>query len=348
MGAVTPAGWLRDSLLIQDSEWFGVEEPSSVGRVRRAAAELGRALGYSESRVGELEIVITEAGSNLVKHARQGQMLLRLAHQGDGTGLVEVVVTDVGPGMREVTASAVDGTSSTGTLGIGLGAITRLSTSFDIHSVPGRGTVMIARIGPGRRGPAPFTASAAGITRAIGGEEVCGDGYAARGLDGRTLVLLSDGLGHGPLAARATEAAIRTFRDAPEESPAAVLRRLHQAMNHTRGAAAVVALLDPAAGQLRYAGIGNVSGVLLHEGGRQGLISQPGIVGHQVRGLREMIYPMPPDAVLVLHSDGVNDRWSLAQTPELLRHDPLVLAATLLRDAGLRRDDASVLVARAS
>jgi hypothetical protein len=99
---------------------------------------------------------------------------------------------------------------------------------------------------------------------------------------------------------------------------------------------------------LRYAGIGNVTGTLLHPGGRQGLISQPGIVGHQVRGLRELSYPLPAAAVLVLHSDGVHDRWSLADTPELLRHDPLLVAATLLRDAGVRRDDASVLVVRAA
>jgi anti-sigma regulatory factor (Ser/Thr protein kinase) len=348
VGEVTSAGWLLDSLLIQDSEWFAVEEPSSVGRVRRAAADVGRALGYSEGRIGELEIVVTETGSNLVKHARQGQMLLRLAHREDGTGTLELVATDAGPGMREVDASRVDGTSTTGTLGIGLGAITRLSTSFDIHSVPGRGTVLVARLGPGGRALPPPPPTAAGITRAMTGEEVCGDGWAARRRDGRTLVLLCDGLGHGPLAARATEEALRAFRDAPEEAPGAVLRRLHQAINHTRGAAGVVALLDPDAGQLRYAGIGNIAGTLLHPDGRQGLISQPGIVGSQVRNLREITYPLPAGAVLVLHSDGVNDRWSLDGSPELLRHDPLVLAATLLRDAGVRRDDASVLVARAS
>jgi hypothetical protein len=41
------------------------------------------------------------------------------------------------------------------------------------------------------------------------------------------------------------------------------------------------------------------------------------------------------------------DRWDVADYPGLLRHSPQVIAATLLRDAGVRRDDACVLAARA-
>ncbi len=51
-------------------------------------------------------------------------------------------------------------------------------------------------------------------------------------------------------------------------------------------------------------------------------------------------------ARLVMHSDGVVDRWRLTDYPGLAERSPLVMAATLLRDAGVRRDDACVLVAR--
>lgn len=47
-----------------------------------------------------------------------------------------------------------------------------------------------------------------------------------------------------------------------------------------------------------------------------------------------------------MHSDGVTDRWRLTDYPGLQRRSPQVIAATLLRDAGVRRDDACVLVAR--
>jgi hypothetical protein len=76
-------------------------------------------------------------------------------------------------------------------------------------------------------------------------------------------------------------------------------------------------------------------------------VSLPGIAGHQRRSVREYEYPLPPDGVLVMHSDGVVDRWNAADYPGLLQRSPQVIAATLLRDAGTRRDDACVLAARA-
>jgi Stage II sporulation protein E (SpoIIE) len=82
------------------------------------------------------------------------------------------------------------------------------------------------------------------------------------------------------------------------------------------------------------------------DGSRRGLVSLPGIVGHQKRQIREYEYPLPPGAVLVMHSDGLVDRWNPADVPGLFTHSPQVIAATLLRDAGTRRDDAGVLVAR--
>jgi hypothetical protein len=76
------------------------------------------------------------------------------------------------------------------------------------------------------------------------------------------------------------------------------------------------------------------------------MVSLPGIAGHQKRQIREYEYPLAPASVVVMHSDGVVDRWQPADYPGLLRHSPQVIAATVLRDAGTRRDDAGVLVAR--
>jgi hypothetical protein len=77
------------------------------------------------------------------------------------------------------------------------------------------------------------------------------------------------------------------------------------------------------------------------------MISSPGIVGHQMPRVQEYEYDLPPGSPIVLHSDGLQERWDFAAYPGLARHRPLTVAATLLRDAGLRRDDASVVVAKA-
>ncbi|WP_250563713.1 hypothetical protein [Sphaerisporangium fuscum] len=90
--------------------------------------------------------------------------------------------------------------------------------------------------------------------------------------------------------------------------------------------------------------MGNISGWLVHSAGRQGLISLPGIAGHNARGSREFHYELPPHAFVVLHSDGLTDRWDLSAYPGLLKHTPHVIAGTLLRDCAVRRDDACVLV----
>ncbi|MCI4063700.1 SpoIIE family protein phosphatase [Micromonospora sp. R77] len=324
--------------------WFRVENGSAASGVRRAAERLGAQLELGERSVADLAILTAELTSNLVKHAQEGMVLLRPVRRAGRAG-VELIAVDSGPGMADLTVSSRDGHSTTGTLGIGLGAISRQASWFDSYSMPGRGTVFAVQVWSG---PPPEPSWAAGLTRPITGEQVSGDGYAVRVADGRRQVLVCDGLGHGPLAGAATDAALRAFRAAPPGSPGIVVRHLHGAMSHTRGAALAVAELDLESGLLRYAGLGNIAAMTVAEGERRrGLVSLPGIAGHQRPNVREYDYPFPAGTTLVMHSDGVVDRWDLADYPGLTGRAPLVMAATLLRDAGIRRDDACVLVARA-
>ncbi len=46
-----------------------------------------------------------------------------------------------------------------------------------------------------------------------------------------------------------------------------------------------------------------------------------------------------------MHSDGLSAKWRLDDYPNARGRDPQIVAALLLRDAGVRHDDASVLVA---
>ncbi|MBL7260869.1 ATP-binding SpoIIE family protein phosphatase [Paractinoplanes lichenicola] len=329
--------------LLDGGVWFRVEAAPTASSVRRSAERLAVELGLPERRVADLSIVAAEAAGNLAKHADQGVLLLR-AVRASGQAGVEIVALDSGPGMADLAHSFGDGHSTAGTLGIGLGAITRQATWCDIHSVAGRGTVLTAQIWPA---DAPAPVWAAGLTRPLTGEPVSGDAYAIRDADGRRQVMMCDGLGHGGLAAAAAHEAVRVFTDAPAAPPAAVLELLHRKLSHTRGAALAVAELDPDAGLVRYAGLGNISGTVISPlGPRRGMVSLPGIAGHQRRQIREYDYPITPDAIVLMHSDGVVDRWNPTDYPGLLTHSPLVIAATVLRDAGVRRDDAGVLVAR--
>ncbi|GHB36337.1 TorS-related protein [Streptomyces xanthochromogenes] len=342
-------------LACEDVAWFRDGE-SFAAAARGAAAALARRIGLSSHRAAEVALAVTEAATNVHRHAVDGALLLRVVRQ-DGEAGVEFLTVDSGPGMTDVPAALADGASSAGTLGIGLGAVSRLADHFDLHSVPGRGTVMAAQFWPrsldGRAVVAsPGSSLAAGVTRPISGESVCGDAWAVRGVDTGAgdrpvvLVMLCDGLGHGPLAARASAAAVKAFETTSETSPEGVLGAVHRALQGTRGGAVAVARIEPDAGRLLYCGIGNVSGFLVGEDGRRALISAPGIVGAHMRRLRTFEEPLPGHGALVMHSDGLTERWNPAAMPGLLHHSPLVMAGQLLREAAVRRDDASVVVVK--
>lgn len=329
--------------LSEDRVFLAVDDPATAGGVRRVAVGLGAEAGLDEHALGNLAIVATEVATNLARHAVGGVVLLRLCRSGDRAG-VEIVATDTGPGMADVDFSSGDGRSTAGTLGIGLGAIRRLTTACDIYSRPGAGTVLAASVWAAPAPPLPWFA---GVCRPIDGEGVCGDGYAVREVDGRRQVMLCDGLGHGPLAAAAARAIVGAFADAPAGGPRSVLDHLHARARPTRGAVAAVAELDVEAGVVRFAGTGNVAATVGHAADRRVMVSLPGIVGQHRHDPREFEYPLSEGDLVVLHSDGLTDRWHFDSYPGLVSRPPLVVAATLLRDAGRRRDDAAVLVVRA-
>src|SRR5262249_59389772 len=54
-----------------------IRDASSAGHARRMAVDLAEGLGFSAHEIGRLGIVVTEAATNLVKHAGGGGLLLR-------------------------------------------------------------------------------------------------------------------------------------------------------------------------------------------------------------------------------------------------------------------------------
>ena len=329
---------------IEDLAWVAVTDPAAPGALRLLAERAARDVGFDAARSADVALAMTEAASNLERHARDGAISLQVLRDGEAAGL-RFIAVDRGPGMANTEAARSDGYSTRGTLGIGLGAIERLASDSDMHSVPGRGTVLVATFWP--RG-APAQQEAAAITRPITGEEACGDAYAERADGALRRHLLVDGLGHGPLAAVAANTAVQLFGEAPPGPPARLLEWMHARMGGTRGAAAAIAEVDRANGLARFAGVGNISG-WIHDGERRrGMLSHPGILGHQARKFADFDYELPMGASVVLHSDGLTEKWDLADYPGLPRRHPVLTAATLLRDAGIRHDDASIAVLRAT
>ncbi|UBU11460.1 SpoIIE family protein phosphatase [Nonomuraea gerenzanensis] len=325
--------------------WIRVEEAGAIGAARRAATVLAGALGFAEVARERVAIAVSEAASNLVAHAVEGMMLIRPhlfpTEAGAEAAAVEVLVLDRGPGIADLGLALRDGYSTAGTLGVGLGGITRMTSAHDVYSVPGKGTVIWMCFTADDRPPPASRVS--GLSRPIGEEHVCGDAFACFDTPRAAVVMMCDGLGHGEPAAEASRLAVRVFQSHGELPPVPLLERLHEALRASRGAAVAVARLDRASGRVRFAGVGNIAAWIVRPDGRQGLISLPGIAGQYSRTLREYEYVAPPHSMIVMHSDGLSGRWDIAAYPGLTARSPAVVATTLLRDAGTRRDDACVV-----
>jgi anti-sigma regulatory factor (Ser/Thr protein kinase) len=327
------------------TDWFSIDSDTAVGSVRRAGIKLANQLGFTEQRAAEVGIVASEVTSNVWRHGGHGSVAVRTV-VGSGVAGVQLIGIDRGPGMADVRQSGADGHSTRGTLGIGLGAIERLSTSFDVSSHPGVGTVVVATLWPADNASGDEELDVAALTRPIDGETACGDAVAARRHDGHLLAVVADGLGHGPMAAAASIEALRALHESASTDPAELLSAMHGRLTHTRGAAVAVASIDPQFRQLRFAGVGNIGAFVDDGDQRRTALSQPGIVGHRSTQVRVVDFQLTQQTVVVMHSDGIRDGFNLRTLPGLATRPAAVIAATVLRDAGLRRDDAAVLVAR--
>jgi anti-sigma regulatory factor (Ser/Thr protein kinase) len=324
-----------------------IAEESQVGEGRREAAAIAKGAGFDETQAGKVAIIVTELARNLVRHATGGELLLRVVPGADP--VIDLLALDRGPGMANVAHCLRDGYSTAGTPGTGLGAVSRLAGTFDIHSVPGVGTAILARV---RSRPAAEPARQGGpavgaVCLAKAGESVSGDAWATAQRDGRAVFLVTDGLGHGPGAAEASTAAVEAFEQHLDEAPEGLLKAIHAALRPTRGAAAAVAEIGADRQTVRFAGVGNIAGAIITGAGERHMVSHNGILGHDVRKFQEFAYPLPADALMVMHSDGLLTQWGFARYPSLRSRDPGLVAGVLYRDFARGRDDVTVLAARA-
>lgn len=322
---------------------FPMEDTSRVGEARRHAAQLAEECGFGEVEAGRLALVVTELATNLVRHATGGRLWLsmrRLRRE------VEVIAVDDGPGIPDIERSLGDGFSTGGTPGTGLGAVRRLAQHFDVHSsVPG-GTVIVARVRPGGLSEPEGAAWCGAVSLAAPKERVCGDGWAFACEGEQAALIVADGLGHGPDAAEAAEAALDAFAEQPLASPRALLQHVHQALRRTRGAAVLLLQADVGQDVIRSAGAGNVVGRLVSGLTDRSILGQHGTAGVTIRTPEEAATPWPPHAMLVACSDGIETRWKSEVLVPLLGRDPALAAAVLVRDHCRGRDDATVAVLR--
>lgn len=330
-------------MAIAFTEWVPVSDASSVGEVRRMAIAAAQRLGFDETESGKLALLATEASRNALIHGGGGQVVLTASAEGTAA-LARILAIDKGEGIANIADAMSDGFSTAGTMGGGLGAMKRMATTLDIFTGRG-GTIVLIEVGT----PSPVRPlQIAGFAVPYPGESVCGDAWSSHQTTQRTVAFIADGLGHGWGAAEAAAEAVDTFHRRVELPPGEILAYMHDALRKTRGAVAAIAEIRPAERLLIYAGVGNISGVVLDGSRSRSLVSHNGTLGMTIPKIQEFQSEWTPDSMLVLHSDGLHSRWDLSTYSGLLARHSAVIGGALLRDFRRQRDDASVVVVKAA
>jgi anti-sigma regulatory factor (Ser/Thr protein kinase) len=324
---------------------FHLDHPTHAAEARRFAVRRAEEIGLTETESGAIAIAVTEIVGNVIKHAESGNIVFEHIHRNGRNGM-RVLALDKGPGIGDVTAALQDGFSTAGTNGNGLGAVRRLASYFDLYSVPGRGTCILAEFWSGKTFPDGPSLEVGAISIPLRGQTMCGDGWAVRRNTIGTWFMVVDGLGHGSFAADAAREAERVFAESGSESPAIILNDIHDALKKTRGAAAAIAYVNQEKKTLCFSGLGNISATVATAQSSRGIASHNGTLGHQVHRIQEFNLPWSEDSVLVMHSDGISSRWDLSESPGIWSRHPILIAGVLFRDFVKERDDATVMVAK--
>lgn len=332
-----------DNILFQT---YSIEERSYVSFIKREIHNLVK-LVFSEQRTGEVDIVVAEMTSNLIKHAQKGKLLYRLGTE-DERPVLEVICLDNGPGIRDLIYSMKDGISSKNTLGQGLGSIRRMSNVSQIYSLPDWGTIVYSKFyNDPEYQPLKKDVLVRCINLAKPGEKVSGDSAYVKLLKDKTLVLCGDGLGHGYYAKDAVDTAIAAFKESMSDDPAQIIRELNSAVKKTRGLVATVAVLDHKTKQWQICGVGNIHTRMQRGIECKNYICNNGIIGLNIPNrLENAHFTMEKLQQLILCSDGIKVKWDLIRYPGILKYDPMVLAAVVYKDHARHTDDMTILITK--
>ncbi|MFI5298583.1 MAG: SpoIIE family protein phosphatase [Polyangiales bacterium] len=319
-----------------------VVDEASVTLARARARELAEVAAFPDVPRGRAEIIVSELATNQLRHARDGEIVVRRIDRGDIAGL-EIIAADRGLGIADpIRALSGKSDASTG-LGVGLSAVLRQADELDFDVRVSEGTCVRARVFSRR---APRRREVAIFGRPLAGERVSGDDalFVRDDRHGLTLAV-ADGLGHGPEAREASARAVDFVRTAPHAALASCLRDANAALAGTRGAVMALLRFDESTGVLEHAIVGNVTSLVGGPGGTRlqtGSSAALGLHRGEVDRPDVDVRPVSAHDLVVVFTDGLTSRLHLeANAP---RRHPIVVAATLMTAFARTTDDATIVV----
>lgn len=324
-----------------------VSQASDVSVARRTARQMATEIGFPCKTGEEIALVTGELAANLVKHAGGG--VLTLAPLEDCNG-VQIESADWGPGIADVDEAMVDGFSTAGGLGYGLGSVNRMMDELDIRSSSqgAEGTCIACKRWLRREAPpnpiCPLAFGAA--SRPHPRMAVNGDAFVVARQGESALVGVIDGLGHGQFAHQAAQRAREYILSHAARPLDDIFRGVGYTCRATRGVVMALARFDWGMGKVSFASIGNIEVRVFGRFEPLQFAARRGVVGGRAPKPVVSEDRWDPRQVMVLHSDGLTTHWQWVDFPQLAEAPPDIVAQELLRALATDNDDATVLVVR--
>ncbi|MDO9140357.1 MAG: SpoIIE family protein phosphatase [Methylobacter sp.] len=183
-------------------------------------------------------------------------------------------------------------------------------------------------------------------TRPLAGETVCGDSCGWWRSGGRIVLAVADGLGHGPEAAYASEAALACIANHLDWTCEDLFAECNTVLRDTRGVALAVAIIEPATGLMTVCTVGNIRVLLLCGSKDIRLDGGRGIVGAGYQKLAPEARVLAPGNILAMFSDGLDQFPVLRAFFDQPGVSAQEQAQAILDYCARGDDDASVLIYR--
>jgi serine/threonine protein phosphatase PrpC len=188
------------------------------------------------------------------------------------------------------------------------------------------------------------------IHRPKKGELVSGDDYLIQRLPDKLFLIVIDGLGHGPKAHEAATTIKSVFQEQIAKGNLNLMLMFdlaHKRAASTRGGVVAAALMDAARKRISFLGVGNISIKLVGNNGNDSPISTDGIVGYTMERKKFHELPYEKGQVLIMHSDGVSERYGSSLIKENIDLSMQALAQKVVEGYGRNeRDDVTFLAVK--
>ncbi|MDH5402094.1 MAG: ATP-binding protein [Candidatus Heimdallarchaeota archaeon] len=355
--------------------------PRDASFIRRSVKNLGIRLGFNEKDLQEILLVITEMLTNVEKYAKSRADIYAKAWIQENSIIgIEITCTDYGPGISNLNNAFLDGYSTSNSLGLGLGAMKKMSDDLDIktrlfeNQNVSSGTTIIFRkklpltskfeirensideisenINTIRRNKDKQLVSQRlwkidGLVRSKSRIQISGDDIVKINEDRYIIAAIIDGLGSGVEAKLASEIAALVIEENHNLGLEELVNLIHQYSLKTIGSQILIVKICKEKNLMEYIGIGNVRGYVLKGVQTKSLHSINGIVGKNIPKLFKIStieFPNRLPITIVLHSDGISRSWIVEMNKNFLRIPPLELSEKILHLYGKYEDDASIVV----